>query len=283
LDFVNDTEDIVNSFQPYYTSTELTGETEPDKLYDLEYKIEQYGLFTQDNIDRFCVEFYKKTDTDQALHPIIDEVVENWKRVEPEETKEEFKSDIQSFCRLYSYIAQIASFNEVRWEKLYVFLRYLNKKLPKKEGSRVDIKDAIDLESLRIQYIADSRLSLENKRGELDPITDGSGKPPEEQNELLSEIIKRINDVFGIQITEEDALDIANVTKRMEVNEDMTSVMYGNNSEDAKRDYFNSLVKDEFTGYYSDRLDFFKKVTNPKVLPMLLDGMYQDYRKGKGL
>jgi type I restriction enzyme R subunit len=39
LDFVNETEDIINSFQPFYTTTELTGETDPDKLYDLEYKI----------------------------------------------------------------------------------------------------------------------------------------------------------------------------------------------------------------------------------------------------
>ncbi len=40
LDFVNDPEDIVNSFQPYYTSTVLTGETKPDKLYDLQHEIE---------------------------------------------------------------------------------------------------------------------------------------------------------------------------------------------------------------------------------------------------
>ena len=40
LDFVNDTEVIVESFQPFYTSTVLTGETEPDKLYDLQNEIE---------------------------------------------------------------------------------------------------------------------------------------------------------------------------------------------------------------------------------------------------
>lgn len=282
LDFANETEDVVNAFQPYYTTTELVGETDPDKLYDLEFKIEQFQLFTHDHIDRFCVEFYKKNETDQALHPIIDEVAENWKKLDSEEVKEEFKSEIQSFCRLYSYVAQIATFNEVRWEKLYVFLRYLNKKLPKKEGSRVNINDSVDLESLRIQFIADSRLSLEDKKGELDPLSDGKSKTQEEDKELLSEIIKRINDVFGIELTEEDVLDLMNVGKRMSVNTDMNSVMRGNNSEDAKRDFFNTLVKDEFTGYYSDRLDFYRKVMNPKILPLLLDSMYQHYRKGLG-
>jgi type I restriction enzyme R subunit len=280
LDFANETEDVVNSFQPYYTTTELIGETEPDKLYDIEYKIEQYKLFTQDHIDRFCAEFYKKTDTDEKLHPIIDEVVENWKILASEETKEEFKSDIQSFCRLYSYVAQIANFTEPRWEKLYVFLRYLNKKLPKREGTRITLTDTIDLESLRIQFIADSRLSLEEKKGELDPMSDGKSKQQEEDKELLSEIIKRVNEVFGIELTQEDKLDIGNVEKRLEEHEELRSVMYGNNSEDAKKDFFNSLVKESFTDYYSDRLDFYKKVMNPKILPMLLDGMYQDFRKG---
>jgi type I restriction enzyme R subunit len=280
LDFTNDTEDVVNSFQPYYTSTELVGETEPDKLYDLEFKIEQFGLYTQDHIDRFCVEFYKKTETDETLHPIIDEVVENWRKLESDEIKEEFKSDIQSFCRLYSYIAQIATFTEVRWEKLYVFLRFLNKKLPKKVGSTITLKDDVDLESLRIQFISDSKLSLEERKGELDPMSDGKSKQQEEDKELLSEIIKRVNDVFGIELNQEDKLDITNVEKRLEQHEELKSVMYGNNSEDAKKDFFNSLVKESFTDYYSDRLDFYKKVMNPKILPMLLDGMYQEFRKG---
>jgi type I restriction enzyme R subunit len=177
-------------------------------------------------------------------------------------------------------VAQIANFTEPRWEKLYVFLRYLNKKLPKREGTRITLTDTIDLESLRIQFIADSRLSLEEKKGELDPMSDGKSKQQEEDKELLSEIIKRVNEVFGIELTQEDKLDIGNVEKRLEEHEELRSVMYGNNSEDAKKDFFNSLVKESFTDYYSDRLDFYKKVMNPKILPMLLDGMYQDFRKG---
>jgi len=199
--------------------------------------------------------------------------------LDPEEKREEFKSDIQSFCRLYSYIAQIATFSEVRWEKLYVFLRFLNKKLPKREGSPVSIKDAVDLESLRIQFISDSKLSLESKKGELDPMSDGKSTQQEEEKELLSEIIKRVNEVFGVELTKEDQLDIKNVVNRLGGIDELKSVVVGNNSEDAKKEYFNSLAKDSFTDYYSDRLDFYKKVMDPKILPMLLDGMYQDYRK----
>ena len=117
LDFVNDPEDIVNSFQPYYTSTVLVGETEPDKLYDLQHEIEAFNLFTDDDVDRFCHEFYSQSTTDENLQPILNVVVKNWKDLEDEDQQQEFKSKIQSFARLYSYISQIISFAEVRWGK----------------------------------------------------------------------------------------------------------------------------------------------------------------------
>ena len=283
LDFANDTEDIVNSFQPYFTTTELTSETDPDKLYPLEYKIEQFHVFTTDQVERFCKEFYTRSESDARLHPIIDEAVEAWKRLESDEIQEEFKSDCQSFCRLYGYISQITTFSEIRWEKLYVFLRYLLKKLPRREGERVSIANDIDLHSLRIQYMGESNLSLAKEPGQLYPMTDSSGKKSEEEREMLSEIIKQINSIYGIQLSTEDQLDLNNISQRLQKDQELDTVMRGNNSEDNKRDYFTALFKDIVGDYYTDRMDFYKKVINEKVFPMLLEGMYAEYRKGKKL
>lgn len=280
LDFVNDPEDIVNSFQPFYTSTVLTGETEPDKLYDLQYEIESFSLYTEDQLNRFCKEFYRDTETDELLQPIINEVVEKWKQLENEDQQKEFKSKIQSFIRLYSYISQIMSFTEVQWEKMYVFLRYLNKKLPKDKTEKIDITDSVDLGSLRIQMMGESRLSLEDKPGEIEPMSpEGGGGGIEESLDLLSHIIERINEVYGIELSEEDKLDLKNVSKRIGKNEELELVMNGNNSEDDKKDFFNKLLKDEVSEYYGDRLDFYKKIMNTKVFPMILEGMYRDYSR----
>jgi type I restriction enzyme R subunit len=280
LDFVNETEDILSSFQPFYTTTELVGETEPDKLYDIEYKIETFQLFNQHKVNEFCQEFYKKTDTDEKLHPIVDEVVENWKRLETEEMKDEFKSTIQSFIRLYSYISQITTFTEVRWEKLYVFLRFLNKKLPKKEGEKISITDTIDLNSLRIQYIGKEKLSLDDKIGELEPLSDtGSKTQQEEEKELLSEIIKRVNEVFGIELKDEDKVDLMSVKNKTLLNQELEVIMKGNNSYEDKKEEFISVVKDIFSDYYTDKMEFYKKVMDKRVFPMLIDGMFSDYLK----
>jgi type I restriction enzyme R subunit len=185
---------------------------------------------------------------------------------------------------LYSYISQITSFSEVRWEKLYVFLRFLNKKLPKRDGERISITDVIDLNSLRIQYIGKDKLSLEDVKGELEPMSDtGSKTQNEEEKELLSQIIKKINEVFGIELKEEDRVCLKNVGEKLFNNSDLESKVKGNNSHDDKKDFFIDTFKDYIGDYYSERMDFYKKVNNPKILPMLIDVMFNDYMKQKNL
>lgn len=197
--------------------------------------------------------------------------------METEDQQSEFKSKIQSFIRLYSYISQIISFTEVQWEKLYVFLRFLNKKLPKGTTERIDITDSVDLGSLRIQMMGESRLSLEDIQGEVNPMTpEGGGKQGELELDLLSHIIQRINEVYGIELTDEDKLDLEHVTNRMRQNGELELVMVGNNTEDDKKDFFKKVVKDEVSEYYGDRLGFYKKIMNNKVFPMILDGLYRE-------
>jgi len=278
LDFVNDTEVIVESFQPYFTSTVLTEETDPDKLYDLIYEIEQYNLYTKYQVDEFCKEFYKRNDSDEKLHPIIDVVVDKFKDTLDSDTQEDFKSKIQSYIRLYSYISQISSFSEVSWEKSYVFLRFLNKKLPKGIVEKISVIDSVDLDSLRIQMIGESNLSLEDKTGELEPMTGGVGGIGEEEKELLSEIIERINSVYGLELREEDKVDIQNVEKRLGEHGEMRKVMVGNNTDDVKQEFFEKLLKEMFVDYTGERLDFYKKVMDKKVFSHLKNSLYQNYQ-----
>lgn len=278
LDFVNETEDVVNSFQPFYTSTILTEETDPDKLYDLLYEIEQYNLYTKYQVDEFCKEFYKKTDTDEKCQSITNVVVERYMEIEQEQ-QDDFKSKIQSFIRLYSYISQISSFTEINWEKSYVFLSFVNKKLPKGVSERIDVTDSVDLDSLRIQMIGETNLSLEDTQGELDPMSTGVGGRMEEETELLSEIIQQINSVFGIEIRDEDKVDLENIEKRLIEHEELNKVMKGNNTEDVKKEFYTELFKDQMIDYTGERLDFYKKVMDEKILPHIVDVFFKNLQK----
>ena len=57
------------------------------------------------------------------------------------------------------------------------------------------------------------------------------------------------------------------------------TILYLNNSESDKKDWFKKEFGGEVSEYYGDRLDFYKKIMNPKVFPMILEGMYKDYNK----
>jgi type I restriction enzyme R subunit len=276
LDFANETDEIVEAFQPYYTSTILREETDPDKLYQLLYEIEEYDLYTKMQLDEFAKEFYSDSDSDAKLHPIIDAVVDTYNERLTEEQQLEFKSKIQSFIRLYSYISQISGFAEVKWEKSYAFLRFLNKKLPKRDTQKVDIADIIDLDSLRIQMMGESNLNLAEETGELFGLSaDGGAGKDEEEFVPLAEIIEKINTVFGANLGNEDQLTIELIQDRLNQDESLKKVVNGNNTEDVKKEYFRSMFKDTVIDYHGDRIDFYKNVMDKNVFPMLVDFMYQ--------
>lgn len=283
LDFANDTEAIVEAFQPYFTSTILREETDPDKLYQLLYEIEEYDLYTKMELDAFAQSFFTIDNSDAQLHPIIDRVVDAYRERLNEEEKLDYKSKIQSFLRLYSYISQIAGFTEVRWEKSYAFLRFLNKKLPKRESEKVYVGDIIDLDSLRIQMTGEAHLSLVAEQGEVYGMTAEGAKGVEEEEYVsLSEIIDKINTAFGANLNHEDRLTIAQIQDRLQADEGLHKVIKGNNSEDAKKEYFRSMFKDTVIDYHGDRIDFYKNVMDKNIFPMLVDFMYQQFMRGAG-
>lgn len=283
LDFANDTEAIVEAFQPYFTSTILREETDPDKLYQLLYEIEDYDLYTKMELDAFAQSFFTTDNSDAQLHPIIDRVVDAYRERLNEEEKLDYKSKIQSFLRLYSYISQIAGFTEVRWEKSYAFLRFLNKKLPKRESEKVYVGDIIDLDSLRIQMTGEAHLSLVAEQGEVYGMTAEGAKGVEEEEYVsLSEIIDKINTAFGANLNHEDRLTIAQIQDRLQADEGLHKVIKGNNSEDAKKEYFRSMFKDTVIDYHGDRIDFYKNVMDKNIFPMLVDFMYQQFMRGAG-
>jgi len=54
LDFAIETEDIQDSFQFYYQQTILSESTVPNKLYDLKRLLEEFHLFTTNEVEIFA-------------------------------------------------------------------------------------------------------------------------------------------------------------------------------------------------------------------------------------
>ncbi|MEY8860104.1 type I restriction endonuclease subunit R, partial [Tenacibaculum singaporense] len=61
LDFANDTDDILASFQPYYELTTIESNTDPNQLYDLKSEIEKGQIIWESEVDNFCNVYFKST------------------------------------------------------------------------------------------------------------------------------------------------------------------------------------------------------------------------------
>ena len=78
-------------------------------------------------------------------------------------------------------------------EKLYIFLKYLNKKLPKREKLNIDdISSLVDLDSFRMEETFKGKIILEQKDGEFEPLGSGISETiEEEEKDILSQIYVR--------------------------------------------------------------------------------------------
>lgn len=280
LDFVNDPQTVQDSFQPFYEGTILEEETDPNRLYSIKDDIDEFRLFSDENINNYIDTFYKDEIPLEELQGILDSVVANWKSLE-EEDQEIFRGHIYSFIRLYGYISQIITFKDVELEKLFIFLRGLSKKLPRRDKDKLsDILTSINLEYFKIEKKFTSTIELEETDGVLQPIGEtGAGGIEEEPTDLLSHIIEILNESFDGDFSDEDKVKFEEIKQKIHESVDLRQVMTGDNTETNKKDKFDKTIDKLVLSLIDNNLDFYKKLNNKKRNRYIKDRLYEDYSK----
>ena len=201
LDFANDPEMIRQSFQRYYKTTILEGESDVNKLNDLTETIEAFNFYTQDDVDQVATLKLMGTDEDRPkIDSIIDAVVVRFKAELNDDEQIKCKSAIKNFNRCYPYFSAIMPYESPEWEKQYVFYSLLVKKLPKlKIDDYTDgLLDDIDFDKYRIVKEEERAIVLENEDTNVKPIPVGTGGgKPQPEMDALSSIVKDFNDTYG--------------------------------------------------------------------------------------
>ena len=201
LDFANDPEMIRQSFQRYYKTTLLEGESDVNKLNDLTETIEAFNFYTQDDVDQVATLKLMGTDEDRPkIDSIIDAIVVRFKSELNEDEQIKCKSAIKNFNRCYPYFSAIMPYESPEWEKQYVFYSLLVKKLPKlKIDDYTDgLLDDIDFDKYRIVKEEERAIVLENENTNVKPIPVGTGGGKSQpEMDALSSIVKDFNDTYG--------------------------------------------------------------------------------------
>ena len=198
LDFANKTSVIEKAFSKFYRTTILSGETDPNKLYDLITLMESYQVYDNSDIEKLVDLFLSGAERDR-LDPILDACAAVYKQLELDD-QIKFKSAAKSFVRTYGFLGAILPYGNVDWEKLSIFLNLLIPKLPspRDDDFSEGILQTIDLSSYRNEAQEAIAINLEDADAEIAPVPAGKvGHIVEPEMDLLSKIIMDFNDMFG--------------------------------------------------------------------------------------
>lgn len=277
LDFVNETDEIKEAFQPYYTTTILSQATDPNILHDLEREVRGFKFFSDFEINGFVEEYFSGATPDKLNH-VIDGVVSRITAENlTEEELESFKTTISEYLKKYSFISQIATFEDPQLEKLYIFLKFLIKKLPKRESPLpVEVLQAVDMETYRIDKKVETNVRLDDAEGIIDPMGEGVGAlQTEEERDVLSKIIKEVNERYGTTFNESDRVILNDLSKRLLESETLQGSVK-NNSKDSAKLKFDQLFQDELVGVLDNHFSLYQKLDqNPELKKFVQERVFE--------
>jgi type I restriction enzyme R subunit len=279
LDFANETEDILSSFQPYYELTTVENTTDPNRLYDLEAELRKAQIIWDTEVDNFCNVYFKSAKIlsvgeQKKLNSSIDPAVDRYKQLPKDNakndvldqapTQEDFKNTLQSFVRLYSFLTQIMPFTDVNLEKLYTYGKYLLRKLPRNPNDRFQLGDEVSLEYYRLQKIGETNILMEEK-GEygLDGGIEGGIRMLKEDKAALSEIIDLLNKRFSTEFNDADKLFFDQIEADLKADVKLSLQAKTNTLENFKFG-FEDVFMDKLIGRMEQNQDIFSKMMDDK-------------------
>ncbi len=285
LDFVNKADDIETAFAPYYDET-LAAPTDPNLLYDARDELDRFGIVRREEIDAFAKIYLTASDDptgNAALYAAVDPAVGRFNDLDPDD-QTTFRKVLKRFVHLYGFISQIMPLHNTEMEKRYVYCRFLQRRLPRTESGSLDLGD-LELTHLRLRNLGKQEIALDTQTivTAFPPEADGQAVLP--GMEQLSVVIDRINDTFGLDLSDGDKLHMQSVMAAMSDDEDLQLVA-GANSPDAFEPEFRERVvgafvermsdDERFTKLFLDNSEFQKQIGE-----MMMPIVYERARVGR--
>ena len=288
LDFVNEPDSIKKAFEPFYTATELIRPVDVNGVYNFRNDIAQYHLWTVADEEAI----YKlATDTkgdksrlaklSNAFKPVVDRFSEL-----DEETRFKVRSLIKNFVRFYAYMAQVERTYDRSLYKTYTFCDLLYRLLPKTPHEKVDLNKQIQLINSRIEEGQTQSIKLDKGQGGIKGENVKGGSKPDDNTDLLSNIINKVNLMFKGNFSPADRVIVEAIYDKLSTASAKKKLAKQAQNNDPKQfaesifpEVFEKAAQkcyDESVGAF-DRLFQNKELYN-SIMTQMADLMYQNYR-----
>ncbi|MBZ5625108.1 MAG: hypothetical protein LAQ69_41350 [Acidobacteriia bacterium] len=284
LDFVNEQEAIQASFQDYYQKTELEGVTDPNKLYNLKYTLEQMHVFTLEDVAAFVDLFISKKVTSERLQPFFQHIVITGYAQQSPENKDMFRKETARYVRQYNFVSQIMTFTDTALEKFYLFAKLLVRQLPyEKQTLPLEVVEMIDMDKFRVQEEQNGRITLAEEDGMLESTgDDGHRGKKEEEKEKIKLIVQKLNEDYGLEFDEADRVVNA-IRVKLETDEGLKAAFKTDSVEFLRRQKLQDSIKDAFLSNADEFLSFMSKTeTDPGFGKFFFSEMFKWYSQSVG-
>lgn len=268
LDFFNQIEDIKASFDPFYTSTSLSGATDINVLHEIKGSLDDVAVYEWSEVGSFVEKYFEGVDA-QQLSPIIDTAANRFNQeleLEDDE-KADFKIKAKQFVKIYGQMASIMPYEVFDWEKLFWFLKFLVPKLivKTKEDELIDeLLESVDLSTYGLERTKlNHTIGLDDTSTELDPQNPNprGAHGGDEEKDPLEEIIRTFNERWfhGWDATPEDQrVKFVSLTKQIHAHPDYQTKVADNSDTQNREIAFKKILDDVMREQRKKELDLYK-------------------------
>ncbi len=265
LDFANEEEDIYQAFKPYYETTPVGENADPQRLSELQHRLLEWAIFTPADVTGFAEVWYQRKRDHSAsdhrvMNAVLDAVVQRFQEWDEEE-RDEFRGQLTAYRNLYAFLSQIIPYQDSDLERLYAFVRNLLAKLPPPgEGRAFVLDDEVALRFFRLQQMTEGSIDL--AQGEAYPLkgpTDVGTGGVRDEPVALSSLIDTLNERFGTDFTEADQLFFDQIRASAENDENIAEAARANNYANFAA-YFDRMLDELFIARMEGNEEIFSRV-----------------------
>lgn len=267
LDFYNSVDDIKAAFDPFYTATSLSEPTDVNVLHDLKDALDAFGIYDWSEVTSFNEKFFASAQAEE-LAPIIDAVVARFDADLDDEKRIDFKIKAKQFVKIYAQVAAILPFNNVNWEMLHWFLKFLIPKLKVKDPDQDKLDELLNSVDLSTYGLERSRLEvkigLDDSEAEQEPANPNlrGAHMGEGDKDPLEDIVRTFNErhFAGWEATpEEQRVKFINIAKHVVAHVDYRAQVEDNPDAQNRQLALEKIIQQAISMERRRELDLYKQ------------------------
>lgn len=289
LDFINDSEDILDAFQPFYQETFLLQEVDTDKIYAVQKELRGFNIYTDQDIQRFSEEYFGSGPQDPKAMGRMGSVLQsvamryNDKKVDE---RYQFRRDLRKLIKWYGYISQVIRMYDAELHKEYVFCSYLLKIIPKEPNEPIDLDGKLKLEFYKLQETFQGSIELQEIKGAYDE-DKRLGKKNKEKKKPLDEIIQKINEKYKGNFTQADIVVLTTLHDKLMGDDKLNTLAKTTDHQIFRESVFPKIFNNAAQESYLESTETFRSLFENEekynaMMFALADTLYRDIRKNKG-